>query len=98
MILRYAIVCAGWSTSVRFASSGGSAEWTLFAQERQPDAPTIAVLSTVPASRLENKYIGGDHAGFWETSAILGVAEMAAGALGHLRVDSNSATRCTNAI
>ena len=37
------------------------------------------MLSTIPSAEYaDEKYIGGDHAGFWETSAILGCCEPAA--------------------
>eukprot|EP01052_Picozoa_sp_SAG31_P011664 SAG31_NODE_664_length_12996_cov_4.853997_11_plen_165_part_00 len=52
--------------------------WGELPPEQQPAAPTISVLATVPAEYLSTKYIGGDHAGFWETSAILGCCEQAA--------------------
>jgi creatinine amidohydrolase len=52
--------------------------WGTLPPPEQPPAPTIAVLSTIPgADYTEEKYIGGDHAGFWETSGILGCCEQA---------------------
>ena len=53
--------------------------WGELPPEDQPPAPNIAVLSTIPSAEYaDEKYIGGDHAGFWETSAILGCCEPAA--------------------
>ena len=40
--------------------------WGELPPEDQPPAPNIAVLSTIPSAEYaDEKYIGGDHAGFW---------------------------------
>ena len=53
--------------------------WGTLPPAEQPPAPQIQVFSTISEEPyLAPRYIGGDHAGFWETSAILGCCEGAA--------------------
>lgn len=47
--------------------------WGELPPDKQPQPPGIQVLATSSGRFLDRKYLGGDHAGYWETSMILGL-------------------------
>ncbi|MBI2193932.1 MAG: creatininase family protein [Planctomycetes bacterium] len=47
--------------------------WGELPPDRQPKPPIVHVVATSCGRFLDRKYLGGDHAGFWETSMILGL-------------------------